>query len=150
MNKFEDDENKATEEMNIKEYYTKIVEFSAQFIEKHSYKRSGKSGIFYKYNSDKSKGYLIGFRKSLGNTSDFCAFYILFGSVGIDELRGFGVYSNKISLQDLKSMLMNGYSAFDYGHRLDDYIVKTENVNDYFEFNVLPELKKILNQLSMC
>ena len=149
MNKCEMTENMPLEEVTIKEYYAKIVELSAQLIEKHGYKKSGKSAIFYKYNSDKSKGYLIGFRKSLDNTPDFCAFNILFGSVGIDELHGFGACRSKVSLQDLKSMLMNGYSTLDYSHKLDDIIVKNENVNNYFQLNILPELKKILDQLSM-
>ena len=150
INKCEEGESMAAEEMTVKEYYSEIVELSAQLIEKHCYKRSGKSGIFYKYNSDKSKGYLIGFRRSLYNTSDFCKFHILFGSVGVDELRDFGIYHSKISLQDLKSRLMNGYSALGHSHRLDDYVIKNENVNDYFQLNILPELEKILDQLSTC
>ena len=148
MNKFEVFENNAAEEANIKEYYEKIVELSAQLIEKHGYKRSGKSGIFYKYNLDKSNGYLIGFRKSLDNTPDCCLFYILFGNVGINELDNIGTSCNNVNLQTLKSMLMNGYSASNYSHKLDDFVVKSENACDYFQFNILPELKSIVNALS--
>lgn len=148
MNKCEIAENKVTKEVTIKEYYAKILELSALLIEKHGYKRSGKSGIFYKYNSNKSKGSLIGFRKSLDNTPDFYAFHIAFGNVGIDDLCGFGTCRNKVSLQDLKSMLMNGHFTLSCSHKLDDYVVNAENASDYFHFNVLPELKKILNQLS--
>ena len=54
MTRSEKDENKDTEEMTIKKYYEEIIELSAEFIEKHNYKRNGKSEIFYKYNSDKS------------------------------------------------------------------------------------------------
>lgn len=149
MNKCEETEHKTTEEITLKEYYTEIVELSAQFIEKHSYQRSGKSGVFYKYNSDKSKGYLIGFRKSIDNTPDFCSFHILFGNVSIDEVSSLDTCRKKIRLQDLKSILMNGYSPLDYGHELDEWIVKNENVNDYFQHNILPELKKIFSQLSL-
>ena len=76
MNGCEMAKNDFEEDMSIQEYYAKIVELSAQLIAQHGYKRSGNSGIFYRYNSNKSKGYLIGFRKSLDNTPDFCKFYI--------------------------------------------------------------------------
>ncbi len=134
--------------VNIKEYYEKIVELSARLIEKHGYKRSGKSGIFYKYNLDKSKGYLIGFRKSLDNTPDFCVFYVLSGSVGISELNNLGAFRNNINLQTLKSIVMNGYSVSNYSHKLDDFAVKCASASDYFQFNVLPELKSIIHALS--
>lgn len=142
-------ENIVTEQMTVKEYYSALVELSAQFIEKHGFKRSGRSGIFYKYNADKSRGYLIGFRKSLENTPDFCVFRILFGIVSIDELHELGVHRDKINLQDLKNVLMNGYSMESYGHRVDDFVVENDNVNDYFQFNILPELEKTVAQLSV-
>ena len=148
MGRCEMSENKIAEAVTVKEYYSKIVELSARLIVQHGYKRSGNSGIFYRYNLDKSKGYLIGFRKSLDNTPDFCKFYILFGSIDIGELSSLGVCSNKVNLQDLKSMLMNGYHTLSYSHKLDDYIVQTENINDYFLYNISPELKSIIKGLA--
>lgn len=141
-------ENGFEEDMTIKEYYAKIVELSTPLITQHSYKRSGKSEIFYKYNSDKSRGYLIGFRKSIDNTPDSCIFYILFGSVCIGEFGNLGVCRSKINLQDLKSILMNGYHALSNSHKLDDNIVRTVNINDYFLNNILPELKSIIKGLA--
>ncbi len=148
MNRCKMAENYFEEDMTIKEYYAKIVELSAHLITQHGYKRSGNSGIFYRYNSDKSKGYLIGFRKSLDNTPDYCKFYILFGNVCIDELSNLGVCRSKVTLQDLKSILMNGYHALSNSHKLDDNIVQTENTNDYFLNNISPELKSIIKGLA--
>ena len=147
MNRCKIVETDFEEDMTIKEYYAKIVELSALLITQHGYKRSGNSGIFYRYNSDKSKGYLIGFRKSLDNTPDFCTFYILFGSVCIGELSNIGVCRSKVTLQDLKSILMNGYQLINC-HKLDDNIVQTENINDYFINNISPELKSIIKGLA--
>ena len=148
MNGCEIAKNDFEEDMSIQEYYAKIVELSARLIAQHGYKRSGNSGIFYRYNSNKSKGYLIGFRKSLDNTPDFCTFYILFGSVCIGELSNLGVYRNNVTLQDLKSILMNGYHALSNCHKLDDYIIQTENINDYFINNISNELKSIIKELA--
>ena len=148
MSRCEMAENDFEKDMTIQEYYAKIVELSARLIAQHGYKRSGNSGIFYRYNSDKSKGYLIGFRKSLDNTPDFCTFYILFGSVCIGELSNLGVYRSKVTLQDLKLILMNGYHKLSNCHRLDDNIIQTENINDYFINNILPELKSIIKRLA--
>lgn len=148
MTRFEKGENKATEEMTIKKYYEEIIELSAEFIEKHNYKRSGKSGIFYKYNSDKSKGWIIGFRKSRDNSSEYCKFWIKFGSVSTAELYRFGSYRDKVRLEDLKTMVLDGYSAGDNCHILDDFVVEIEGVKEYYQFNILPELDKILKQLA--
>ena len=91
---------------------------------------------------------MIGFRKSLDNTSDYCTFYILFGSVCIGELSNLGVYRNNVTLQDLKSILMNGYHALSNCHKLDDHIIQTENINDYFINNISNELKSIIKELA--
>ena len=147
MNRCKIVETDFEEDMTIKEYYSKIVELSALLITQHGYKRSGNAGIFYRYNSDKSKGYLIGFRKSLDNTPDSRTFYILFGSVCIGELSNLGVCRSKVTLQDLKSILMNGYQLSNC-HKLDDNIVQTENINDYFINNISPELKSIIKGLA--
>ena len=147
MNGCEMAKNDFEEDMSIQEYYAKIVELSARLIAQHGYKRSGNSGIFYRYNSNKSKGYLIGFRKSLDNTPDYCTFYILFGSVCIGELSNLGVYRNNVTLQDLKSILMNGY-ALSNRHELDNHIIQTENINDYFIKNISNELKSIIKELA--
>ena len=147
MNGCEMAKNDFEEDMSIQEYYAKIVELSARLIAQHGYKRSGNSGIFYRYNSNKSKGYLIGFRKSLDNTPDYCTFYILFGSVCIGELSNLGVYRNHVTLQDLKSILMNGY-ALSNRHELDNHIIQTENINDYFIKNISNELKSIIKELA--
>ena len=56
MSRCEIVENDFEKDMTIQEYYAKIVELSARLIAHHGYKRSGNSGIFYRYNSDKSKG----------------------------------------------------------------------------------------------
>lgn len=132
--------------MNIKEYYDTIVDLTAQHLEKNCYKRSGKSPLFYRYNEDKSKGYLIGFRKSVYNTPDECSFYIKFGSVSIEDLFNFGINCNSVRLQDMKMMLMNGISFTDYGHSLDEFIIKNQTADDYFKFNILPQLEKILEK----
>ena len=132
---------------NIKEYYEQIIELTAQLLKNYGYQRSGGLGVFYKYNSDKTKGYLIGFRKSLDNTHDFCIFNILYGCISIDELRNFGIHSNKITLKDLKTMIMNGYSITNHSHKLDDFIISNETVNNYYRLNILPELEKILSIL---
>jgi len=137
MNVFINAEKNDVKELTIKEYYSAIVELSAQFLGKHDYKRSGKTEVFYKYNSDKSKGYLIGFRKKLDNTPDFCAFSILFGSVSIDDFCRLDSCRDRINLKDLKTMLMNGYSTSSYSHILDDFVLKNENSKDYFQFNIL-------------
>ena len=148
MSRCEIVENDFEKDMTIQEYYAKIVELSARLIAHHGYKRSGNLGIFYRYNSNKSKGYLIGFRKSLDNTPDSCTFYILFGSVCTGELSSLGVYRNKVTLQDLKSILMNGYRALSNCHKLDDNIIQTENINDYFINNISHELKSIIKGLT--
>ncbi len=134
--------------MKIIDYYAELIELSAQFLEMHNYRRSGKSGIFYKYNLDKSRGWIIGFRKSSYNSPEFCKFMIKFGSICTSELRNFGVYRDKIRLEDLKFMVMDGYSLCDYSHEIDDFVVEIQNVNDYYQYIILPELKKIINQQS--
>ena len=55
MGRCEMGENKIAKAVTIKECYAKIVELSARLIVQHGYKRSGNSGIFYRYNLDKSK-----------------------------------------------------------------------------------------------
>ncbi len=131
--------------MKIKDFYAELIELSAQFLDIYNYRRSGKSGIFYRYNLDKSRGWIIGFRKSAYNSPEFCNFRIMHGSISTVELRSFGVYRDKIRLEDLKTMIMAGHSLCDYSHEIDDLVVEIENVNDYFQYVILPELKKIIN-----
>ncbi len=143
-------ENEFSEGMTIKEYYAEIIELSSQFMAMHGFKRSGRSEIFYKYNADKSKGFIISFRKSLDNSPEFCKFFIKFGSLSIDELYRTGSCRDKIRFEDLKATIMhNGYSACDSCHVLDPFIIEIQSVNDYYQSTILPELNKIVNQFSL-
>lgn len=56
--------------MTIKEYYDEIVKLTEEYLEQYEFKRSGTTSVFYRYNDNKTKGWIIGFRKSLDNTSD--------------------------------------------------------------------------------
>ena len=132
--------------MTIKEFYAEIIDLSAQNIERQGFKRSGESALFYKYNSDKSKGWVIGFRKSIDNTPEYCKFIIKSGSLDVDDLHNYGSSRDKIRLEYLSVMVMSGYSVTDYSHVLDELVVETQDVNEYFRNSILPEIEKILKQ----
>ena len=130
--------------MNIKEYYNSIVNLSGSFLEKNSFKKSGSESVFYRYNVDKTKGWIIGFRKSLDNTSDWCRFIIKYGCLDTNDLAKYGIYHDRVRVKDLKMFFMNGYSLCDNIHELDWQVVENQDVDGYFKNNIEPELEKII------
>lgn len=132
--------------MTIKEFYDSIVNLTEQYLEQYGFKRSGTTSVFYRYNDDKTKGWIIGFRKSLANASDWCRFVIKFGCLGTKDLSGYGISHDRVRLKELKLYFMDGYSMCDYIHDLDWLVVGTQSAEAYFKGRILPELDKIIKQ----
>ena len=135
--------------MTIKEYYDEIVKLTEEYLEQYEFKRSGTTSVFYRYNDNKTKGWIIGFRKSLDNTSDWCRFVTKFGCLETKDLASYGISHDRVRLKELKMYFMDGYSMCDYIHDLDWLVVGIESVDIYFKNRILPELEKIIKQFQL-
>lgn len=116
--------------MDINAIYEYILSRISDDLTPYGYKRSGKSGLFYRYSSDKKVGCAFEMQKSMFNSLEGYSFTFNLGCIGLYNL--YGYVGDKLTLKTLRYAL---YDAIRLGHltRGCDYWweITDEILNDF-------------------
>ncbi|MBO4413649.1 MAG: hypothetical protein IKX86_01760 [Clostridia bacterium] len=125
-------------------FFDSVIICSENFLSQYGFTRSGKSPTFYKISGNKSKGAVIHFKRSLGNTADCTTFGINYAILTSTDVLSCGG-NGKVTVAFLKQFASNGGLSFDVYH-IDELKMISEKPYDYFTSNVKPKLLRIVEE----
>ena len=134
--------------------YEYVLSHMQKRLEQEGYKRSGKSGVFYRYHADRRVACILGMQKSMDNFSGISAFTFNVGCITIDEI--IDAYSEfwewKLNLSVLKQALRSSLSerigficrGYDAWYDVSELELCGTSIEDYYSGIIEPDIEKTI------
>ena len=127
----------------LRDFYGTVIDRAEQYLRANGFRRSGRSDFFYRIDAGRTKGCLIVFRRSIGNTPEDMRFGINHICASAGELDG-GPTSSGVTVGLLKRHpALNGLGPC--VHDVDAVTAAEVSPEAYFADNILPELTRIVS-----
>ena len=127
--------------MDIADIYEYIFLRISEDLLPYGYKRSGKSGLFYRYSADKKVGCAIEMQKSMFNDTDNYSFTFNIGCIALYNLQLHGYCKDKLTLGSVRLAFTDqtGFTRLghlsrgnDYWWNITDEILSDFSIEEYY------------------
>lgn len=144
---------------NIESKYEYILSNIQKRLEKEGYKRSGKSGVFYRYHADKQIACVFGLQKSTLNSSEMLNFTFNLGCITLDEILDAdpNFWDSALTLAVLKQALRSVFlterignicRGYDAWYDISEYGLMERCVAQYYTDIIEPDIEKSILHLN--
>ena len=115
----------------------------------YGYRRSGKSGLFYRYSADKKVGCVIEMQKSMLNSPESYSFTFNLLCVGLYDLDDY--FNDRLTISAIRTCLQNPFiterigilcRGRDYWWEITDDILSEHSMQAYYDRFILNDIQK--------